>query len=150
MSDELDPMHEIAAALGMTQAQEDTMRLQVMESHEKAAKLLETVKSIGHNFSVVGDDGDVYVNVAWLGTMITHNICGEPWVPCGAYAVLFPGQTSDAYFADTDAFQVPAGRNIKCGYYSGAYGWVSNGTYYSGWVKIYNGDQRWCWVATQN
>jgi len=70
VSDELDPMHEIAAALGMTQAQEDTMRLQVMESHEKAAKLLETVKSIGHNFSVVGDDGDVYVNVAWLGTMM--------------------------------------------------------------------------------
>ena len=62
-------INEVAAALGMGEPEVDKLRLSIMETHEKAASLLERVNGIGHEFSVkVGDD--YFVNAAWLATLL--------------------------------------------------------------------------------
>lgn len=64
-----DIIDEVASVLGMEEAEVDKLRLSIMETHEKASSLLERVRGIGHEFSVK-EDGDIFVNVAWLATLL--------------------------------------------------------------------------------
>ena len=64
-----DIIDEVASVLGMEQAEVDKLRLSIMETHEKAASLLERVNSIGHEFSV-SHEGETFVSVAWLATLL--------------------------------------------------------------------------------
>lgn len=53
----------------MSQAEVDGLRLDQMESQAKADHLLEQVRALGHDFSVILGD-QVFVNIAWLGTLM--------------------------------------------------------------------------------
>ena len=64
-------IQEVANALGMDGSEVGRLKLSVMETHEKADSLLDKVRGIGHEFSVKPDEqGDVFVNVAWLATLL--------------------------------------------------------------------------------
>jgi hypothetical protein len=67
--DEKDVYEVLAAELDMDQSEIDMLKVTVMESHEKAQNLLDKVGEIGQRFAIKDGD-DIFVNVAWLGTML--------------------------------------------------------------------------------
>lgn len=62
-------IEEVAQVLELSEAETDSLKLSVLESHEKAQALLDKVAEIGQTFSIQDDD-DIYVNLAWLATLL--------------------------------------------------------------------------------
>jgi hypothetical protein len=83
-------------------------------------------------------DGSVNV-VAGKGigesVFISRDRCcgGEPR---GPYASIYPGHSSKEKWPDTDLMYVPAGRDIRYGYWT-SYGWQQSGAFtQTGWAII--------------
>lgn len=62
-------LEAVASELGMTEAESDFLKTQTIETYERGRAILAQVKKLGHTFAVE-KDGDVFVNVSWLGTLL--------------------------------------------------------------------------------
>ncbi len=60
---------EVAQALSLSESETDDLKLSIMETHEKAQTVIDKTKALGHRLSIK-DGEEVFVNVAWLGTLM--------------------------------------------------------------------------------